>query len=78
MRRAFLEFSGPPGTTLPWSLLRIVDEAGGDTGFGVVRSPVGEHDREAFERFAAERPLIGLTAYGTFPRIHAVFDASTN
>jgi len=76
MRRAFLEFSGPPGTTLPWSLLRIVDEAGGDTGFGAVRSPVGEHDSEAFERFAAERRLIGLTAYGTFPRIHAVFDGA--
>ena len=60
MRRAFLEFSGPPGTTLPWSLLRIVDEAGGDTGFGVVRSPVGAQDRAAFEQFARERRLIGL------------------
>jgi glycosyltransferase involved in cell wall biosynthesis len=74
MHRAYLEFSGPPGTTLPWSLLRIVDEAGGDTGFGAVRSPVGAGDREAFEQFARERRLIGLAAYGTFPRIHAVFD----
>lgn len=74
MDRAYLEFSGPPGETLPWPLLRIVDEADRDTGFGVVRSPVGQGDREVFERFARERRLIGLTSYGTFPRIHAVFD----
>jgi len=34
MHRAYLEFSGPAGATLPWSLLRVVDEGGGDTGFG--------------------------------------------
>ncbi len=74
MRRAYFEFCGPPEAALPWSLLRIVDEAGQDTGFGAVRSPVSARDREVFERFAQERRVIGLTAYGTFPRIHAVFD----
>jgi hypothetical protein len=74
MHRAFFEFSGPGETALPWSLLRIVDEGGADTGFGAVRSPVGPGDHEALDRFTAERRLIGLTAYGTFPRIHAVFD----
>jgi hypothetical protein len=35
---------------------------------------VSAGDRETFERFAQERRVIGLTSYGTFPRIHAVFD----
>jgi glycosyltransferase involved in cell wall biosynthesis len=74
IRRAYLDFAGPPGAPLPWSLLRIVDGEGRDTGFGAVRSPVGAGDRDTFEDFARERRLIGLTAYGTFPRIHAVFD----
>jgi glycosyltransferase involved in cell wall biosynthesis len=74
MQRAYFDFSGPPDTPLPWSLLRIVDEDGEDTGFGAVRSPVGADDHDTLERFAQERRLIGLTAYGTFPRIHAVFD----
>ncbi len=74
MDRAFPEWSAPPEAELPWSLLRILDEQDQDTGFGAVRSPVGRADREIFERFAQERRLIGLTSYGTFPRVHAVFD----
>jgi glycosyltransferase involved in cell wall biosynthesis len=74
MRQAFLEFSAPPEAPLPWSLLRIIDEGGQDTGFGAVRSPVSTGDRETFERFAKERQVIGLASYGTFPRVHAVFD----
>ena len=63
-----------PDAALPWALLRIVDEGGHDTGFGAVRSPVGADEGEIFERFAQERLLIGLTSYGSFPRVHAVFD----
>jgi glycosyltransferase involved in cell wall biosynthesis len=74
MDRAFPEWSAPPEAELPWSLLRILDEEDQDTGFGAVRSPVGRAEREIFERFAQERRLIGLTSYGTFPRVHAVFD----
>jgi glycosyltransferase involved in cell wall biosynthesis len=74
MYRAYPEWDPPPGKELPWSLMRILDEDDGDTGFGAVRSPVDREDREFFEGFAQERRLIGVSAYGTFPRIHVVFD----
>lgn len=74
VERAYLEFSAPAESMLPWSLLRIVDEGGRDTGFGALRCSLGTHDRDAFESFARERRVIGLTSYGTFPRVHAVFD----
>jgi glycosyltransferase involved in cell wall biosynthesis len=74
MDQAYPEWSAPPEAELPWSLLRILDEDDQDTGFGAVRSPVGRADQEIFERFAKGRRLIGLTSYGTFPRVHAVFD----
>jgi hypothetical protein len=74
LKWAYFENSLPGEDMLPWPLQCIVDEDGRDTGFGAVRSPVGANDREIFEHFAHERRLIGVTSYGTFPRVHPVFD----
>ena len=63
-----------PAPALPWPIRYVVDEDGRETGFVAVRGPLTAEQREVLEVVEPGRRLIGWSSYGTFPRVHEVFD----